>query len=276
MEFDQIEGTSRGKLSVQASSENRGKRDIAKDAVYNRLMKLHNNNSQKVQALLGNVVGQMDILKFEALMVPGQNSYKFNLSEDSNRNNATSLRRGLQTNDLALATDIRVGVRKHLALTTAGPWNGGNSEVFTYIEDAEFSDASENFALRSIYNGILTLKTGTRTRLEMPTSDFRYVPTTQVITATTTPAGVTNAQFGGANAASRGFFDLGDQLYLGGKDTHEISLDLVSPVTTTNIDGSASADVTRGGTAYKHRNYLVIELAVYRFIGLDQPKGQFI
>jgi hypothetical protein len=169
---------------------------------------------------------------------------------------------------------IRLALRKHLSTSASGPFAGGNSRLFTYVEDAEFLDSGESFALQSVYNGLLTLATGTTRRLEIPTDHLKFVPQQQIIQATTTTK--TDVQYGGAGDESRGFFPLGGQIILDGKDNNRISVSLVDPVTTTNIDGATSTDITINAIAYKQRNYLVVSLAVERFIGLAAGDGAFI
>lgn len=159
-------------------------------------------------------------LRVEKALEANQNQYEFDLIENSSSDRA--LEQKLNRNDMFVIIYMRLLVAKQNAV--AG--NFANYPSLTYVDGNYFSAPGAADALRTIYNGKLTLKTDNVDRLQdFRTNLLEYVPERGYLNASGDQTAPEFPQMG-STVEGKGFFPVIPNIILSGQQNNKVLLTL--------------------------------------------------
>ncbi|MEO0627850.1 MAG: hypothetical protein AAFY91_12730 [Bacteroidota bacterium] len=206
---------------------------------YNRLRRIITN--------LDEYIVTPHILRVEQSLAENRNQYDFDLIENSSSDRP--LEQKLNRNDMFVILYIRLGIAKQNEV--AGDY--ANYPLFTYVDGNYFAAAGAAAALRTIFNGKLTLKTDNVDRLQdYRTNLLEYVPERGYLNASGDQTAPEFPQMG-PSLEQKGFLPVVPNIVLSGQQNNKIQLEL-GEGTYTAI-GNSAGDET---------NLVAIELFGYQ------------
>lgn len=206
-------------------------------------------------------------LRLEQPLIPGRNSYSFDLFENNSSDRPGEKK--LNRNDLFLVAAMALNVTKQNSATDT---KTGNFSLYTFPDPNFFvgnpaSGLDEYECLKCIWNGFTTIKTSPVERVrDFFNGHFLYNPERGTIIEASPQLGPDDPQYGPFNE-SRGFYAMNPSPVIDGNENNTIEL-VLSQGETTVIDGS----VTSAGAAATTRNAVVY--LINGFVIVNGAKAQ--
>ena len=214
-----------------------------------------------------NFLIQEKTLRLEQLLIPGRNSYLFDLFENSSSDRPGEKK--LNKNDLFLIAAMALNVTKQVS---ASDPSTGNYSLYTFPDPNFFvgdpaSGLDEYQCLKTIWNGFTTIKTSPVERVrDFHNTHFLYNPERGTIIEASPQVGPDDPQYGPFNE-SRGFYAMNPNPVIDGNENNTIEL-ILAKGDTAVIDGS----VTSAGAAATTRNAVVY--LINGFVIVNGAKAQ--
>jgi hypothetical protein len=195
---------------------------------------------------------QEKTLRLESVLVPGRNTYSFDLLENNSSDRPGEEK--LNRNDLFLVSAIALNLTKQISATDN---RTGNNDLYSFPDGQFFvgapgSGEKEYRCLNTIYNGRTSIKTSPVERVrDFLNRHFLYIPEKGTLKQASPAINDEAPQYGPYNEG-RGFYPIIPNVVIDGNENNSIELTLASGDTAV-IDGSLNA----AGTAATTRNIVV-------------------
>lgn len=192
------------------------------------------------------------VIRVHQTLVNGRSKYTLDLAVGTS--NQVAVEKKLQKSDVFMLTGLKLGIQKY---DPANP--DFNSPIFGYADPTFFTAAIAK-QIEKIFQGNLSLKTGTQTRIDQLDNDLlKLVPNGNFAGTLAAP---TDYPEHGGSLEGKGYFDLGSYPILLGENKNTIEIELASG------DISGIADTGAGS------NNLVLMALGWVYRGDVSPGGQ--